>query len=202
MQPNERREWEAIAYGRDATDAQRSEALRRLAEATDSPPVDPVELRELPRPQRRGARRWIVAAGSVLLLAVGVTVFLLAAPRTPAETAAGRPVALSPARESDLPGGTPTYLASLDENELLAIDGLVAPDTITSLTDLGSGHGGATAWGVLGSGQQVCVILREADTASPRCTTLAEFRLSGLDVDRGFWGITWNPDGTVTWYDK
>lgn len=202
MQPNERREWEAIAYGRDATDAQRSEALRHLAEPSVSLPTVTIESMPPARAPRRRARPWIVAAGSVLVLAVGVSVFLLAAPRAPDEPTAGRPLGLSPARESDLPGGNPTDQGALDENELLAIDSLLAPDTITSLTDLGSGHGGATAWGVLGSGQQVCVILREADTAAPRCTTLAEFRLSGIEVDRGFWGVTWNPDGTVTWYDN
>lgn len=202
MQPNERREWETIAYGRDATDAQRSEALRHLAEPSDSLPRERADSGESTGPRRRGMRPWIIAAGSILLLAVTVTLFLLAAPRTPDEPAVARPVALSPARESDLPGDNPADAGALDQNELLAIDSLLAPDTITSLTDLGTGHSGATAWGVLGSGQQVCVILREGDTASPRCTTLADVRLSGIDVDRGFWGVTWNPDGTVTWYDN
>ena len=202
MQPSERGEWEAIAYGRDATDAQRNEALRRLAEPPVSLPTVAMESMPPALPPRRRARPWIIAAGSILLLTVGVTVFFLAAPRTADEPAAARPVALAPARESDLPGGNPADSGALDQNELLAIDSLLAPDTITSLTDLGAGHGGATAWGVLGSGQQVCVILREADTASPRCTTLSDFRVNGIDVDRGFWGVTWNPDGSVTWYDN
>jgi hypothetical protein len=202
MQPNERREWEAIAYGRDATDAQRNEAVRRLAEPSGPLPMDAVESREPARRRRRGARPWIVAAGSILLLAVGVTAFVLAAPRNSDEPAAGRPVGLSPARESDLPGGNPVDRDALDNVELLSIESVLAPETITGLTDLGAGHGGATAWGVLSSGQQVCVILREADTGSTRCTTLTDFRLSGIDVDRGFWGVTWNPDGTVTWYDN
>ncbi len=199
MEPIERREWERIAYGRDSTNDERADALRLLDESSTVVQSDEVSSPRL-APMRRRALPWVIAVGSILVAAVAVVP--VAVPRAPVGPPPVRSLALSPAREADLPGGDPADPDVLDPNELLGIESLVAPDTITTVTDLGTGDGGATAWGVLSSGQQICVVLREGSMASPRCTTLADFRDNGIDVDRGFWGIIWNADGTVTWYDN
>lgn len=203
MDASERAHWQQVAYGRDATPEQRDHALAQLA-TTGETEFEPRLIGSEPdHLQRSRSRRPVlIAVGVGLTLALGAGIVALLLTREFEPPATSRPVALAPSRVSDFPGDREDENILLDPEQqdmVLRLKGMFAPERLLVAIPLGE-HDGSTAYGVLTESQNVCVHFSSRGVGSATCSTLAEFPTTGVDVDRGFWGVIWNPDGSVSWY--
>lgn len=203
MDASDRAHWQQLAYGRDATPEQRDHALALLATAGTTGSAPPsAEPRLDDRPLPRSRRPVLIALGAALTLALAAGVVALLLPGESEPPAASRPVAVAPSRVTDFPGDREDENILLDpaqQEMALRLEGMFAPDRPLVAIPLGE-HDGFTAYGVLTESQTVCVHLSNGLEGTGACSTLADFPTTGVDVDRGFWGVIWNPDGSVSWY--
>lgn len=203
MEVGDRREWERVAFGRDATPEEREEALAKLAAADaavaahsalaeETAAVD--ALTSMPRPAGSGRRTFVLGGSLVVLAAIAMAWATAPMWMTP-RVIPPRGVDEAPITAADLPPGVSIDPISIGPGvaESLSGDGV-----LVGVQDLGASDR-AHAYGALYGDGRYCVYLREAETASIQCATREEFGSSGVGVDRGYWGVTWFPDGTTRW---
>ena len=158
---------------------------------------------ERPKPQR-APRRLIALVAIVTIGVLAIAGWSLLRPidvetAGPPSSSAAAPTA--PPTNSD----APTVVWIPVGEDLIAnppagdpIPGLVAPDKALAATALGE-RSGWTAFGILTTKQDVCMMLRNAEGGTGKCLPYADFVASGLTIDRGSWDVHWAHDGTVTW---
>ena len=163
-------------------------------------------------PRRTGVLRVALIAALPLLLVLATVVgfvLLLPTPAAAPEVESQPEVTLTPEVTEPTPAPIPDDFVFIQVGEDLVanppeppLDGLEQSDTILEATALGEREGNV-AFGYLTSGGEVCLHLRydagEGREGTGQCTTVREFELYGLTVDRGAWDVHWTADGTVTW---
>jgi len=90
-----------------------------------------------------------------------------------------------------------------DERTAQIVDALALPGRAISAVILGS-MAGNQAIGVQTDAGDVCLNVTFAVETSGGggtgdCVSLSEFQANGLVIDRGYWGVSWLPDGSVAW---
>lgn len=204
MEPSQRDHWKQIAFGRDSTAEARDHAMSMLAASAPSSPVHRAATEAAggvpSNPPRRP--RWLARALIIGIVAVvgGVAVAVLLPKQSP-PLADSRPLALAPALAADVPGNREdeNILDDPDQADIAErLAALFAPEVLVAAIPLGQTDRG-DAYGVLTEGQNVCIYMRHGDTGTAKCSPLAEFRSDGIGIDRGSWGVVWNPDGSASW---
>jgi hypothetical protein len=198
MEPEQRRQLERIAYGRDSSEAEREEAARHLraAAVAEVIRVEPTVEYEEPAPKRLPRAVWWWSAAVAVVVALGVASVLVLTPQPRA--AEPRAVGVLPLREIEQVG-TDLLANPPDERTTQITEMLAEPGTPVAATALG-GKQGNTAFGVLTDEGMVCMNLwMPGGGGTGHCVTGDEFEQDGIVIDRGAWQVTWFADGTVVW---
>jgi hypothetical protein len=196
LEPDERARLQGIAFGREASDAQRQEAVARLVEAEAPGPAESAPEHSsssnpaaAPPEPRSARRRWslaVIAAGAALLVAAVVAV-VAAQPRDSLDVFDRRPTA--------------------EDDAVAEVVAVVNQTGQQAETRLLYSAGELRVAGLL-DGTQVCLVLVRNDMSTVGgCSSLEAFQIEGVsfestgtpdaDGNRPVTAAHWGPTGDV-----